>query len=65
MIDNRLDLIEFLTDLAFCDFYIVTVLRIQPELSRGAKGLPATQRSICAAGVNAWTQILNGPSAAI
>jgi hypothetical protein len=46
VVDDRLDLIELLADLALGDFHIVTVLEIQPELSGGAKGLSETQRGI-------------------
>ena len=44
--NDRLDLVEFLADLALGNFHIVTVLEIHPELRGRTEGLAETQRGI-------------------
>ena len=46
VVDDRLDLVELLADLALGDLHIVAVLEIHPELCGGAEDLAETQRRI-------------------
>src|SRR5664280_1056049 len=44
--NNRLDLVEFLSDLALGDLHIITVREMHQDSCGGADGLPETQRRI-------------------